>query len=649
MWMETLEQRQLLAGVTLIAHGATEYVERQAWVDKMADAIAAREPAPIFLMRVVPGESALNWQMQYLGGSGSVSSTGNAIVVLDWAAASHLDTDYRPTSAVAGVAVRALVDTFPELGISEPLASLPIHLIGHSRGGSLVSELARQLGERGVQVDQMTILDGHPVSSDAAIRAYQNVVFVDNYYQTNDSLPGSSLSGAANTNLSALERLLHMEVTDWYAGTIPASPSEWDGHAWYSGSTGPRTSIGYAWSSTGGVARPNSGSLLAGASRSGVSVTASGAARWDNVIVSQAAPGYSGNNVTFSYRAEDANGDATVYFGFDTDDNPYNGVQWVTSRATSGLSMDAWQSGSLSLLGMAAGQYRIAVRVSNGTHTRYAYSREFTVVQGSVNRPPTMTGVAGDVTVTQGQSITRSGTVSDPDGHPLTLTASRGTITRSGSTWTWTYSTYELLSGERVTLTASDGYGGMVSDGFALTVNEAPPSVWSISGSSKADRIEISVDGDYLVALRNGRTHRRLLSTISHVVMDLGRNHDVAIVAPNVTLRCSILGGTGNDSIRGGSGNDILLGGDGNDTLIGGDGNDKIRGSYGNDRLYGGYGNDSLYGDAGADYLNGQWGDDYLYSIDSSRDTVRGGSGQDRARLDRTRDVFSRTDVELLS
>ena len=62
----------------------------------------------------------------------------------------------------AAVAEKLLLPNFLT-DLVTPVAELPFHLIGHSRGASLVGELAKKLGEQGVWVDQVTTLDPHPV------------------------------------------------------------------------------------------------------------------------------------------------------------------------------------------------------------------------------------------------------------------------------------------------------------------------------------------------------------------------------------------------------------------------------------------------------------------------------------------------------
>ena len=96
-----------------------------------------------------------------------------------------------------------------------------------------------------------------------------------------------------------------------------------------------------------------------------------------------------------------------------------------------------------------------------------------------------------------------------------------------------------------------------------------------------------------------------------------------------------VFGGPGNDRIVGGTGSDRLFGGPGRDDISGGRGNDLLSGDLGRDRLFGGRGADVLVGGAGRDFLNGNRGSDTLRARDGRVDTVRGGRGLDRYRLDR--------------
>ncbi|MBD0290942.1 MAG: hypothetical protein ICV74_06780 [Thermoleophilia bacterium] len=104
-----------------------------------------------------------------------------------------------------------------------------------------------------------------------------------------------------------------------------------------------------------------------------------------------------------------------------------------------------------------------------------------------------------------------------------------------------------------------------------------------------------------------------------------------------------ICGRGGNDVIRGGGGHDLILGGGGNDRVYGGPGNDLVLAGAGEDRLFGEAGkdelrgergNDALTGGTGADTLLAGGGADVLYARDRVRETVNGGTGRDRARVD---------------
>ena len=95
------------------------------------------------------------------------------------------------------------------------------------------------------------------------------------------------------------------------------------------------------------------------------------------------------------------------------------------------------------------------------------------------NSPPTIAADNASVTVAEGSTATNTGTFSDPEGDPVTLSASRGTVTDTGGgTWSWSFGTNDgpTQSGP-VTITATDDKAESGSITFALTVNNVPPSV----------------------------------------------------------------------------------------------------------------------------------------------------------------------------
>jgi Ca2+-binding RTX toxin-like protein len=94
--------------------------------------------------------------------------------------------------------------------------------------------------------------------------------------------------------------------------------------------------------------------------------------------------------------------------------------------------------------------------------------------------------------------------------------------------------------------------------------------------------------------------------------------------------------------LNGGPGPDRLMGGLGPDRIIGKGDADRLSGRGGSDRLVGDARGDVLTGGPGQDRLQGTQGPDRLRAKDGQRDSVNGGAGKDRARVDprdRVRDV----------
>lgn len=104
------------------------------------------------------------------------------------------------------------------------------------------------------------------------------------------------------------------------------------------------------------------------------------------------------------------------------------------------------------------------------------------------NVAPVITNV-GDVTVSEGQTATNSGTWSDTNASDIvTLSASSGTVTKNANgTWSWSLGTDDGPDESRtVTITADDGNGGVTMTSFDLTVTNVAPTSVDINGLSSA-------------------------------------------------------------------------------------------------------------------------------------------------------------------
>ena len=185
------------AGVTVITHGLNGNAD--GWVTGMASQIPNY---PTF-----PGSSYSIYKVYYYYSGGSYIPTwvrlggnqpnstdsGEIIVAFDWsqlADGSSFNT-YQIATSLASILQDS--NLISELN-GHALCELPLHLIAHSRGGSLMSEVSLRLGTNGVWVDHLTTLDPHPLNNDgfdldwlagytavdAPVRTYLNVLFHDN-------------------------------------------------------------------------------------------------------------------------------------------------------------------------------------------------------------------------------------------------------------------------------------------------------------------------------------------------------------------------------------------------------------------------------------------------------------------------------------
>jgi len=112
-------------------------------------------------------------------------------------------------------------------------------------------------------------------------------------------------------------------------------------------------------------------------------------------------------------------------------------------------------------------------------HASYGMISEFDVVSATGNEAPHVNSDAVSVAVDAGQIATMTGTYLDPDGDPVTLTASIGSVTDTGAgTWEWSYLTTGA-PGEPgpVYITGTDTAGLKGQAVFTLTVNPTAKSL----------------------------------------------------------------------------------------------------------------------------------------------------------------------------
>ncbi len=94
-----------------------------------------------------------------------------------------------------------------------------------------------------------------------------------------------------------------------------------------------------------------------------------------------------------------------------------------------------------------------------------------------VDRPPTIGSNATSAVVIEGHDATMSGSWNDEAPPLCTLSVTgRGTVTKGGGWWTWSYPTTEGPLTDAVTITINDTINPPVSCSFSLTVRPATPT-----------------------------------------------------------------------------------------------------------------------------------------------------------------------------
>jgi len=217
--------------VTFVTHGMDS--NAKTWVREMCMAIHHYQRKLGFENDVfyveVPRQNSVQTLPQFIVQPLTTTSTNanrNIIVAFDWSyyATSILKIPEYYTIDVAPLPAYFLRKKSPLPGLLDPLVESPLHLIGHSRGGSLLSGVCDILARVGIPVAHLTTLDprAHPISWDVHPHVATNVLFADNYFQTYDEVTyGDRLEGAYNRKPI---------LWDSYLGVSPPVPKVSNGH-----------------------------------------------------------------------------------------------------------------------------------------------------------------------------------------------------------------------------------------------------------------------------------------------------------------------------------------------------------------------------------------------------------------------------------
>jgi hypothetical protein len=427
--------KTLAAGVTVITHGFNANVTD--WVIPMCNKVPQHAGFPgtnfsIYEISITRTGSQYFFAQAFLDGvSPAAADSGEIIIALDW---STLSGGNPATTVIATQAVSALLSTnlIPDLS-GKALAELPLHFVGHSRGGSVITEMARVLGAQGIWVDQVTTLDPHPVSQfgDPPVTNYSNILFADNYWQNlGDGLfvpNGQSVAGAYNrqlTNLDGGYSSSHSDMHLWYHGTIDLATPASDTQAtitstvrqtWWTGLEAGGTNNGFLYSLVGGGNRftnfepagAGKGRISDGYNKSwdigaGVATNRSplpsNNGAWPNLLrldVTSSTNLSVDDPIPLSFYHQYGSNTAvttTVRFFLDADANPYNGNETeIFQGSLPGTGTTNVPHGTLNLAlnphTTAPGTYRVFGRITAGALSRYLYAPQKVVLSPSRQAP----------------------------------------------------------------------------------------------------------------------------------------------------------------------------------------------------------------------------------------------------------------------
>jgi hypothetical protein len=411
-----LAQSAWAAGLTVVTHGFQEDLldpldHGHSWVEAMGDYVADRAGGTPYIYRLVITYNSFTELVATLTPQNSAlppveqSQNAEIVIKLYWDQVAGVSPPADSTS-IARLAYRSLTNF-------NHGCELPIQIIGHSRGASVASEMARFLGQQGIWVHQLTLLDPHPwsVATDASVQVWDTVLFADNYYEDwFETQPnGEPVTGAYNENLTS--RLLggygdppgtgdHSDVHFWYHGTLNTSLGASDGdqtftgtmrNTWYTSGEWGGIRAGFYYSRLGAGAYALDGFLFGyndgghnwfPDSRTSV---IHGGAQWPSLVaLTQNASSsiQAGNSFPLEFILQSYNTSCSVTAYLDPDQNPYNGNEIVlvsspnpNPQPSTGSSTRIIDVNGTVPVATTPGYYYVYAKITNSTGSRYLYAR----------------------------------------------------------------------------------------------------------------------------------------------------------------------------------------------------------------------------------------------------------------------------------
>ncbi|MEK6729394.1 MAG: hypothetical protein AABY76_05155, partial [Planctomycetota bacterium] len=328
---------------------------------------------PVYSMKMVKDNKGkiIAEDLVKVGSAPDFKSAGGAIIKVDW---SDFSCNYTCLKGTSTVFVGDAVFTKLATDLSGAWLQVPIHLIGHSRGASVNSRLAYDLGGYGIWVDHFTTLDPQPVTTfgDFKVEAWKNVLFADNNYRRKDtSAPpwGDHVAGTYERKLNGIVKgdgyscdglsfsdnntlsngTAHEQVHTYYHGTILFDDACIDNvlvqPEWYEPKY-PTRRTGYYFSRIGKGDRYSSDDtgiqpLIHPRDGLHYRLSKSDKNNRENLNVSKKYPAFPnvtfkpfadqseyevnvGEKVVFTYYYQDADSKLDIMFALDDDTNPFN-------------------------------------------------------------------------------------------------------------------------------------------------------------------------------------------------------------------------------------------------------------------------------------------------------------------------------------